>query len=139
MRYLLDTNVLSETRKIAVTPQVTAWLSAVHERQLYVSVLVLGEIRRGIAKLAQHNQARAAELDGWLTTLAHEYEDRILPVDAEVADAWGRLSPATPLPVVDGLLAATAQVHRLVMVTRNTGDFARSGVPLLNPFEPSGQ
>jgi len=97
-------------------------------------VLVVGEIRSGIERLRRRDPAQADELDRWLEGTNSTYTDRILPVTAEVADEWGRLNVPDPLPVVDGLLAATAKVHDLTLVTRNTTDIARTGVKVLNPF-----
>ena len=137
MGYLVDTNVLSELRKQQrCDPQVTAWLASVSPDELFVSVLSLGEIRRGIELIRKRDPASARALEKWLTGLETHYSDRILPVSAAVADWWGRLSPDQPLPVSDGLLAATGIEHKLTIVTRNTDDFLRSGVNTLNPFLP---
>ena len=135
MTYLIDTNVVSEARKARGNPAVKAWLSRAKGEDLYISVLLLGELRRGIDLLARHDPQQAASYERWLTRLHRDYADRILPVSADVAEEWGRLNVPDPLPVVDGLLAATARVHDLTLVTRNSSDFARAGVRLLNPFE----
>jgi predicted nucleic acid-binding protein len=106
--------------------------------QACVSVLVLGEIRQSIERIRLRDAARAEALERWLLRLILEYRDRILPVTADVAQEWGRLAAsAQPPPTVDGLLAATARRHRLVLVMRNVGDVARTGVPVVNPFEPA--
>lgn len=137
MSYLVDTNVLSELRKKErCDAQVAAWLAGVEPDQLFVSVLSLGEIRRGIELIRKRDPASARALDKWLTGLEAHYADRILPISPAVADRWGRLSPDQPLPVTDGLLAATGIEHKLTIVTRNTSDFQRSGVTTLNPFLP---
>ncbi|HEX5415945.1 MAG TPA: type II toxin-antitoxin system VapC family toxin, partial [Chloroflexota bacterium] len=102
---------------------------------LYLSVLVVGEIRQGIERLRRRDPAQAGVFDAWLSQLQREYADHILPVSAGVAEEWGRLNVPDRLPVVDGLLAATAKVHGLTLVTRNIADVARTGVPLLNPFD----
>lgn len=138
MGYLLDTNVLSELRKKNRSDvHVTAWVTRVAPDELFVSVISLGEIRRGIELIRKRDPASARALDRWLTGLETHYADRILPISAAVADCWGRLCLDQPLPVCDGLLAATGIEHKLTIVTRNTGDFQRSGVNTLNPFLPS--
>lgn len=137
MGYLVDTNVLSELRKRErCAPHVAAWFAAVAPEELWVSVLALGEIRRGIELLRKRDPSSAHALDRWLAGLETHYADRLLPVTAAIADRWGRLSPDQPLPVTDGLLAATAWEHKLTLVTRNVGDFMRSGVATLDPFQP---
>lgn len=137
MGYLVDTNVLSELRKRErCNPNVSAWLGDVAPEELFVSALSLGEIRRGIELIRGRDPATARSLDKWLEGLETHYSDRILPISALLADRWGRLSPAQPLPVTDGLLAATAIEHKLTIVTRNTADFNRSGANTLDPFQP---
>ena len=138
MAFLLDTNVVSELRKRAPDPHVLAW----HQRNVtaaaYVSVLVLGEIRQGIRRVRHRDAAQAEALERWLEGLVAGYRDRILPVTADVAREWGRLAALPqPPPAVDGLMVATARVHRLVLVTRNVGDVAGTGVPVVNPFAPA--
>jgi toxin FitB len=134
--FLLDTNVVSEARRPAADPNVRAWLASVPDAELYVSVLVIGEIRQEIERLRRRDPARAEVFEAWLSTLLHDYGDRIVPVTAEVAEEWGRLNVPDPLPVIDGLMAATAKVRGWTLVTRNVGDLARTGVRLLNPFDP---
>src|SRR5579883_2791012 len=137
MGYLIDTNILSELRKRQrCDPNVAAWLASVEPDELFISVLSLGEIRRGIELLRKRDPASAGSLDKWLAGVEDHYADRVLPISAAIADRWGRLSPDQPLPVSDGLLAATCIEHKLTMVTRNTVDFARSGANTLNPFLP---
>ncbi len=138
MSYLLDTNVLSELRKPRGDANVRAWFDGVRSDELYLSVLTLGEVRQGIERLKRRDEAQAAVLGRWLEGLAASYQKRLLPVDLGVVDAWGRLNVPDPLPVIDGLLAATALVHSLTLVTRNIKDVERSGVPLVNPFEFGG-
>ena len=136
MSYLVDTNVISELRKgTRADRRVTDWFAGVAEGDLYLSVLTLGEVRKGIERIRRRDQRAAAPLERWLRELLEAHRDRILPIDQAVAEEWGRLSVPDPLPVVDGLLAATAAVHGLVLVTRNVKDLLRSGVSLLNPFE----
>lgn len=135
MAYLLDTCVLSELRKPKAHPGVTGWMAGIQPEEAFLSVLTLGEIRRGIELRRAKDQAAARALERWLIGLEAHYADRILPITAVIADRWGRLSPNQPLRVTDGLIAATAVEHKLTVVTRNTDDFARSGVSLLDPFE----
>ena len=133
--FLLDTNVISEARGPRGDANVKAWLASVPADNLYLSVLVVGEIRGGIEWLRRRDPVRADAYEGWLATLRRDYADRLLPVTAEVADEWGRMNVSDPVPVVDGLMAATAKVKGLTLVTRNTADVERSGVRILNPFE----
>lgn len=136
MSYLLDTNILSETRKRQPAAGVTKWISATPPERLHVSVLTLGEIEQGISRIRGRGEhAQASGLEGWLRQVEAGFADRILPITVQVASAWGRHQPAQPLPVVDGLIAATARVNDLTVVTRNVKDFERSGVRVLNPFE----
>lgn len=137
MGFLLDPNVVSEARKRTANAGVQAWLASVTGSELYLSVLVTGEIRQGIERMRRHDPAQAGVYEAWLSTLLRDYADRIVPVTAEVAQEWGRLNVPDPLPVIDGLLAATAKVRGWTLVTRNTADPARAGVRLLNPFEPA--
>ena len=136
--FLLDTNVLAELRKgVRANAQVRAWLDAVDDNALFMSVLVIGEIRRGIETLRQRDASSARALDRWVARVEQAYGDRVLPVDRAIVDDWGRLDAAFGLPAIDGLLAATARVHGLVLVTRNTRDVRRAGIAVLNPFEPT--
>lgn len=137
MRYLLDTNVISEVRRPRGDPGVKRWISSVPTRDLYLSVLTLGEVRRGIGLLGKRDPAQADVYEAWLVTVLRDYADRILPVDAEAAEEWGRISVPDPVPVVDGLMAATAKVRNMTFVTRNTPDVARTGARVLNPFDSS--
>jgi predicted nucleic acid-binding protein len=135
LNYVLDTNVVSETRKgDRADAGVRAWFSSLSGDQVFLSVLVVGELRRGVENLDRRDPEGARALGRWLNSIVERFEDRILPVDRAVAEEWGRLNVPNPLPVVDGLLAATAKVNGLTLATRNTVDVAASGVPLLNPF-----
>lgn len=135
MSYLLDTNVLSELRRRAPDPAVAAWVVARPASTLHLSVLTLGELRKG-AETAADTTRRLALLDWLATELPAFFAGRVLPVDAQVADRWGRMLAAAgrPLPAIDSLIAATAAVHGLTVVTRNTRDFAALGVPLIDPW-----
>jgi len=137
MKFLLDTNVVSELRKPEQRRNrgVTDWFETVSDDTLYLSVLVLGELRRGVELLRRRDAAGAEALDRWLSRLCVGYQERILGVDAEVAERWGRINVPDPLPAVDGIMAATALTYGLTFVTRNVQDVARTGVMLLNPFE----
>ena len=135
MSFLVDTNVVSELRKGArANPRVVAWFGDLADEEVYLSVLTVGEIRNGIERIRCRDRRAATALDRWLRTLVREYEDRLLPVDRAVAEQWGRLNVRDPLPVIDGLLAATAAVHGLVLATRNVKDLERTQVPLFDPF-----
>lgn len=135
MSYLLDTNVISEIRKKSPQPHVAAWFAAVPASELFLSVLVVGEIRQAVERLARRDPAQAGRFEQWLGRLVVAYGDRIVPVTTDVAEAWGRLNVPDPVPVVDGLLAATAVVHGWTLVTRSTTDVAGTGVRLLDPFK----
>lgn len=135
MTYLLDTHVVSELRKHSPDRNVLAWFDNVPGTQVFLSVLTLGEIRMGVERARGKDPSKAATLENWLTRLQTVYTDRIVYVDAAIADAWARLSVPDPLPVINGLLAATASVRNWTLVTRNTADVERCGVRLLNPFE----
>lgn len=137
VRYLLDTNVLSEIRRPRGDAGVKRWISSVPTEDLYLSVLTLGEVRRGIGLLNRRDPAQADVYEAWLATVLRDYADRVLPVDAEAAEEWGRMDVPDPVPVVDGLMAATAKVRNMTFVTRNTADVARTGVRLLDPFDSS--
>jgi predicted nucleic acid-binding protein len=135
--WLVDTNVLSELRKGNRADEgVRAWFASVEDDDLFTSVLVLGEVRRGIESIRRRDVTAALALEQWLARLTATFSDRVLPVDAQVAERWGRLNVPDPVPTVDGLLSATALVHDLVLVTRNTRDVARTGVRLLDPSAP---
>ena len=136
MTYLLDTNVVSELRKRHPDPRVLAWYDGIASADLYVSVLTVGEIRLGIERLRRKDAAQADLLEQWLIGLQVTYADHIVDVDTDVAEHWGRLNVPEPLPVIHGLLAATARANGWTLVTRNTADVARRGIPAINPFDP---
>lgn len=135
MSYLLDSNVVSELRKRErADAGVRQWFAGVDDTELFLSVLTVGEIRRGIDSIHRRDRTRSLALNRWFRALVTEYEARILSVDQKVAEEWGRMNAVRTLPAVDSLLAATAHVHGLTFVTRNTKDVAQTGVPCLNPF-----
>lgn len=135
MSFLIDTNVLSELRKgQRADPGVRAWFDAADGRDLYTSVLVLGEMRRGVESIRRRDSAGAAALDQWLARMCESFVDRVVVIDAAIADQWGALNVPDPIPTIDGLLAATALVHDMTVVTRNVRDFMRTGVKVENPF-----
>jgi toxin FitB len=136
--FLLDTNVASEVRKgPRANPGVLAWFESVKEAELFLSVLVLGEIRTGIERARASDPRQALALECWLIGLEQKFSDRVLPVTAAVAAEWGRLNAARPLSTVDSLLAATALVHDLTVVSRDEDGFKNTGVRLVNPFAGS--
>lgn len=136
MSYLLDTNVVSELRKRDPDPHVLGWYETVASTDLFLSVLTIGEIRLGIERLRRRDHSQANLLEQWLRRLHAAYRDHVIDVDADIAEEWGRLNTPDPLPVIDGLLAASAKIRGWTLVTRNVTDLRRSGVSLLNPFEP---
>lgn len=137
--FLLDTNCVSEVVRRNPEPRVMDWMGAVDEALLYLSVLTLGEIRKGIAALSQSN--RRTRLEAWLEVeLRARFSGRILPIDVDVADRWGLLAADAKrrgrlLSAIDGLLAATALHHNLTIVSRNVSDFKSTQVPILNPWD----
>ena len=134
--YLLDTNVISEVRKgNRADPNLRAWFETIAEEELFLSVLVLGEVRSGIERIRSRDPVQAQALERWLLDLEATYTDRIFPITTAIADKWGRLSAVDPPSVVDCLMAATALEHGLTLVTRNTHDIRRTGVKFLNPFD----
>jgi len=134
-QYLLDTNILSETRRKQSDQRVIEFLSATDASALYISVLTLGELRKGVALKKRIDPDTAKRLAHWVDGLGYSFADRILGIDAATATVWGELSAQRPRPVIDTLLAATAIAHDLVLVTRNTADVQDTKVNLLNPWK----
>ena len=140
MNYLIDTNIISEVRKgDRCDAHVAAWYDSIADDSLYLSVLVLGEVRKGIERARPGDSGRARALESWLAAVRAAFAGRILPVDDAVAEEWGRMSARRPVATIDALLAATAKVHRLTLATRNTADVADLGARILNPFAPAAQ
>ena len=135
MTFLIDTNIISEVRKgDRCDPAVAAWWNGVAEDHLWLSPLVLGEIRKGAELARRRDPQRAQALEAWLSEVISGFGSRVLPVDTAVAEQWGRMNAIRPVPVVDALLAATAKINGLTLVTRNIADVAGLDVDVLNPF-----
>lgn len=134
--YLLDTNVVSEAVKPRPHPGVLSFLTAIREGnvEVYISVLTLGELRKGIAAKRVRDAAGADRLALWVDEIERDFSDRALPIGRPIARLWGELSAARSAPAVDTLIAATALVHDLTLVTRNVRDVAATGARLLNPW-----
>ena len=135
MSYLIDTNIISEVRKgQRCNTHVAAWYASIADEELFLSTLVLGEIRKGVELARARDPAEAAALERWLRQVEAAFDGRVLGIDNAVSDQWGRMSAIRPIPVIDGLLAATAVTHGLTLVTRNDRDIAGVGAMVLNPF-----
>jgi hypothetical protein len=133
--YLIDTNIISEVRKgDRCDPNVSVWYASIAEEELFLSTLVLGEIRKGAELVRSRDPDKAAALERWLGQVEAAFGGRVLGIDNLVADRWGRMSAVRPIPVIDGLLAATAVTNDLTLVTRNDRDILGLGVMVLNPF-----
>jgi predicted nucleic acid-binding protein len=133
--YLIDTNIISEIRKGArCDARVSAWYASVADEDLFLSTLVLGEIRKGVELARPRDAGRALALERWLGDVEAAFDGRVLGIDNAVSDQWGRMSAIRPLPAIDGLLAATALTHGLTLVTRNDRDVAGLGAMVFNPF-----
>jgi predicted nucleic acid-binding protein len=135
LSFLLDTNVVSEIRR-GRDANVATWASEVADADLYLSVLTPGEIRKGIERLRGRYPEQAEVFAAWLEQLRGHFANRILSIDDRVAEEWGRLNAPAERKTVDSLIAATARVHDLTVVTRNTGDFEPCDVAVLNPWQP---
>ena len=134
MSFLLDTNVVSDLRRPPRAKSgLSAWFDSQEPQDLFLSVVTIGEIRQGIEQLQRRDARQAQVLNAWLVDLTRFYSDRLLAIDAAVADEWGRLRAIRSVPVVDAFLAATARVHGLTLATRNEPDFAGLGVTTVNP------
>jgi predicted nucleic acid-binding protein len=135
VKFLVDTNVISEIRKRdRAHPNVVRWVARTPVEDIGTSVIVLAEIRRGIELKRRSDPEQARLLDRWFAQMRARLQDRVLLVDEPIAEAWAVLSVPNPLPLIDGLLAASAKVHGLTLVTRNVADVVRTGVALLDPF-----
>lgn len=135
MTYLVDTSVLSEQRRAAPDPGVSRWFGRTDPTEIRISVITVGEIRRGITVLElRRDHEQAARYESWLSTTVDEFADRIVAVSTDAAQRWGELDARRPTPTADGLIGATAAAHGWTLVTRNTKDFEHVGVPMINPF-----
>lgn len=135
MKFLIDTNVISEIRKRErADANVIRWVNQTSVEDIGTSVLVLAEIRRGIELKRRSDPLQAKSLDRWLSQMRIRLADRVLPIDETIAETWTLLGIPNPLPLIDSLLAATAKVHGLILVTRNITDIESTGVELLDPF-----
>jgi predicted nucleic acid-binding protein len=135
VKYLVDTNVISEVRKgQRCHESVAAWWSTVAPEEIFLSVLTIGEIRKGVESVRRRDARSASTLEAWLLRLISHYRDQILTIELDIVEEWGWMSVPDPLPVIDGLLAATAKVRGLTLVTRNVTDIARTGVDSFNPW-----
>lgn len=132
--YLVDTNVVSEARH--GSPQAVSWLRSVDPGSVHLSTLTLGEIMRGIALKKKSDPKAAGHLAEWLRKLRHDHAARILPVTDQISVEWGRIAAIRPRGDIDGLIAATAIVHDLIVVTRNDADFDDTGASVINPWAP---
>lgn len=136
MSYLIDTNIISEVRKGArCDAHVSAWYASIADEDLFLSTLVLGEIRKGIELARIRDGSRAVALERWLRDVESAFDGRVLGIDNAVSDQWGRMGAIRPVPAIDGLLAATALTHGLTLVTRNDRDVSGLGATVLNPFK----
>jgi predicted nucleic acid-binding protein len=137
---LIDTNVISEVRKgTRCDKRVSAWYAAIADSDLFLSTLALGEIRKGVELARPRDAAKAVALERWLQAVVSAFEGRVLGIDNAVADQWGRMCAIRPVPVVDGLLAATALVNGLTLATRNDREVAGLGAAVVNPFKSAAR
>lgn len=136
MSYLVDTNVISELRKgERCNESVAAWWSRVAEDEIFLSVLTIGEIRKGIENIRRRDARSAGALEAWLLRVISNHGDRILAIELDVVEEWGRQNVPDPLPVIDSLIAATAKVRGMTLVTRNVDHIARTGVAVVDPWQ----
>lgn len=135
--YLLDTNIVSEAVRPRADAGVLRFLADIKTSYVCISALTIGELRRGVAATRRHGELHANRLAVWVDGIETTYAERVLGIDSVIARVWGELSARRSLPVVDTLLAATALVHDLALVTRNVRDVAATGVQVINPWHPS--
>jgi len=135
LSFLIDTNVISEPRRPQPDANVLSWFRRTDQAGIFISVLTLGELTRGAVKAARRDAAAGRRFQNWVGEVQTEFAERVLGIDLKIASLWGELSVARTVPVVDSLLAATALVHGMTLVTRNVRDVADTGVAMLNPWE----
>ncbi len=135
--YLLDTNVVSEVRKPRPHGAVVTWLSGLANDQIYLAAVTIAELQAGVERTRRQNPEKAAEIEAWIDHLSSSAQ--VLPMDAVCFREWARLMEGKPDQLLeDAMIAATAKVHQLIVATRNERDFARLGVPVVNPFQSKG-
>jgi hypothetical protein len=134
VNYLLDTNVLSEPTRPRPDPKVMDWIDTTPLNTLFISVLSLGELTKGIAQILDRDKQRAETYAGWLVSIRRQYAGRVLPVDAPVVETWGMMASTGSFPILDALIVSTARAHGLVLATRNRRDFENLGVQIFNPW-----
>ena len=135
MNYLVDTNVLSELRKRErANPEVVGWFRERNSEELFLSVLTLGELRRGVERIRRRDPSSAKALEHWLSRTVNAFADRVIGVDRAIAERWGHLGTRDPVPAIDALIAATALERGLVVVTRNVKHIAGTGARCVDPF-----
>jgi predicted nucleic acid-binding protein len=138
VRFLVDTNIISEIRKRErADPNVVRWVNQTPAEDIGTSVLVLAEIRRGIELKRRSDPLQAKSLDRWFSQMRTRLADRVIPIDETIAETWALLGIPNPLPLIDSLLVATAKVHGLTLVTRNIADIESTGIAMLDPFATS--
>ena len=138
MSFLLDTCVVSESTKLVPSDKVLRWLEVQNEQELFISAITLAEFWKGIAVLGKSK--RRQNLEEFFEETVNTFAGRVIPVEQQVAVAWGNIlnemeKNGRPIPIIDGFLVATARAHELTFVTRNVSDFARTGIPIVNPWE----
>ncbi|HJD65274.1 MAG TPA: type II toxin-antitoxin system VapC family toxin [Rickettsia endosymbiont of Diachasma alloeum] len=134
MKYLLDTNIISEIQKKKPNPQVVSWLSIIHTSQLHISCITIGEIRKGISKLAKKDKAVSLKLEKWLEGIIIDYDKRILDIDREICEEWGELMSIDGTNPINTLIAAQAKQHNMILVTRNTKHYNMFNIKIFDPF-----
>lgn len=134
MKYLLDTNVVSEIQKKKPNPQVVAWFSVVHYSQLHISCITIGEIRKGMLKLSKNDSVSSLKLKKWLEELIIDYNERILNIDKEICEEWGELMSINGTNAIDALIAAQAKQNNMILVTRNTKHYNMFNIKIFDPF-----
>ncbi|HJD61357.1 MAG TPA: type II toxin-antitoxin system VapC family toxin [Rickettsia endosymbiont of Columbicola hoogstraali] len=134
MKYLLDTNVVSEIQNKKPNPQVIAWFSVVHYSQLHISCITIGEIRKGVLELSKNDSLVSLKLKKWLEELVIDYNERILNIDKEICEEWGELMSIDGTNAIDALIAAQAKQNNMILVTRNTKHYNMFNIKIFDPF-----
>ncbi|MFA1689072.1 type II toxin-antitoxin system VapC family toxin [Candidatus Rickettsia barbariae] len=134
MKYLLDTNIVSEIQKKKSNSQVAAWFSIIHFSQLYLSCITIGEIRKGISKLARKDKIASLKLEKWLERIIIDYNERILNIDKEICEEWGELMSIDSTNAIDALIAVQAKQSNMILVTRNIKHYNMFNIKIFDPF-----